>query len=127
MCGHFYDVDNDLADYWFRVWNPLIRFRSKKLPCLHVHELGWAKFGFGYDESSDTFKAVAVICDRNAKEDSQRTKVKVYRVGDSCWRDIQSFPAFPLVRNEGKFICSTLNWLAIRNLSGSYAYSDCFT
>ena len=125
LCGNFYDVDDNLAEYWFRVWNPVTRFRSKKSPCLRVdlrvNQLGCAKFGFGYDGSSDTYKVVAVLCDRNAMEDS---RVKVYSLGDSFWRDIQSFPAFPLtVGNEGKFVNGTLNWLAIRNLSGSYAWN----
>ena len=63
---------------------------------------------------------VAVLCDRNAREDSQRTEVKVYCMGGSCWRDIQSFPAFPIeVPNGGGcFISGTLNWLGIWNLNG---------
>ncbi|OIV98335.1 hypothetical protein TanjilG_16662 [Lupinus angustifolius] len=112
--------ENQIGQHWVRFWNPAIRLKSRKSPFLqvdlHANELGSTKFGFGYDKSSDTYKVVAVLCNRNAMEDSERTQVKVYNMGDQCWRDIQTFPAFPTnFRNGGRFLNGTLNWLAIRN------------
>ncbi|CAL0304840.1 unnamed protein product [Lupinus luteus] len=112
--------EDKIGQHWVRFWNPVIRLKSRKSPFLQVdlraNELGSTKFGFGYDKSSDSYKVVAVLCNRNANEDSERTQVKVYTMGDHCWRDIQAFPAFPIIfRNGGRFMNGTLNWLAIRN------------
>ncbi|XP_019419487.1 PREDICTED: F-box/kelch-repeat protein At3g23880-like [Lupinus angustifolius] len=114
---HF--VDDEVIGFQVRFWNPALRLRSKKSPSLHLnwsdYEYGPARYGFGYDNSSDTYK-VAVI-----SLGSENTVVEVLSMGDNRWRKILSFPAFPfLCQLYGKFLSGTLNWLAL-NKSG-YRY-----
>ncbi|XP_057746890.1 F-box/kelch-repeat protein At3g23880-like [Arachis stenosperma] len=107
-----YHPNNDICDIWLRLWNPLIGFISENSPCLRVN-LPIA-FGFGYDESSDSYKVVTVI--RNS---SGTVTAQVYSFGGSSWKTINSFPAFPFsVENNGHFIGGTLNWLGLRNPHG---------
>ncbi|RYR20658.1 hypothetical protein Ahy_B03g065855 [Arachis hypogaea] len=102
-------------DFQFRLWNPLTGFSSVKSPPLHVKSD--ASFGFGYDESSDGYKVAAVYI--NYTDNSWETTVEVYRFGSSSWRNIDSFPAFPIaIEEDGMYVGGTLNWLALQNTKG---------
>lgn len=96
-----------------------MRLRSKKSPCLRVTSstdvFVPTRFGFGYDNSSDTYKVVAVILG------SKNIIVKVHSMGDNCWRKILSFPEFPILGQiDGIFLSGTLNWLALGVPGSSY-------
>ena len=113
------EYKGDECHYWVRFWNPTTRSRSGKSPCLHVNirRQGYAfgirrriKFGFGYDDSTDTYKVVAILYDGKTGEH----ELRVHSKGDSCWRKSLRCPAFPfLYQIEGQFVCGTLNWLGI--------------
>lgn len=116
----FYMAHNvTYQDYSIYFWNPSTRKVSKKLGSFiystpidqsYVH-LNSFRFAFGFDDSTKTYKVVAfhVELEYNASE------VKVFTLGGSCWRNIQSFPVIPLnwVDSNGVHVSGTLNWLAI--------------
>jgi F-box interacting protein len=68
------------------------------------------EFVFGYDNSTDTYKVVALNSDGN--------DVRVFTLGDNVWRTIKSFPVDTLLLLSSSGICngaylsSTVNWLA---------------
>ncbi|CAL0324321.1 unnamed protein product [Lupinus luteus] len=121
--GEFEVAEYDCGEYWFRFWNPTLGLRSKKSPllCVDLDHFDAIECGFGYDKASDTYKVVAILSNTSAKEDSERTQVKVYTLGDHCWRDIQPFPAFPYnFEKQGRFLSGTINTLALQNFSPGY-------
>ncbi|CAJ2670631.1 unnamed protein product [Trifolium pratense] len=82
----------------FSLWNPATRKISKNLGWMWIpyrnHELGYFDFTFGYDASTRDYKVVAFR--GNVNEGSWKSEVKVFSVGDNCWRNIQSFPVVVL-------------------------------
>ncbi|OIV95069.1 hypothetical protein TanjilG_10889 [Lupinus angustifolius] len=95
---------------WVRFWNPATRLRSTKSPSIRVHLTTLFVFGFGYDNVTNTYKVVVVLCNEKS------TQVKVYKMGDGCWRTVQSLPIVPIPRiNYGVHFNGTLNWLALSN------------
>ncbi|GAU18258.1 hypothetical protein TSUD_176000 [Trifolium subterraneum] len=100
---------------WLRFWNPATRKISDKLGSdfyFDDNRYGWkydSKFVFGYDDSTDTYKVVAVNLFSN--------KVRVFSLGDNVWRTIQSLPMVTLrllnnsVVYDGVHLCCTINWL----------------
>ncbi|KAJ1382589.1 F-box associated interaction domain [Sesbania bispinosa] len=89
-----------LIDYRFYLWNPATRLRSQKSPCLSIpSSVSDPEFGFGYDSLSDTYKVVAIFCYFNSMDESV-VEMKVYNIGDNCWRDIiQIGLFFPVTLN----------------------------
>ncbi|XP_057444659.1 F-box/kelch-repeat protein At3g23880-like [Lotus japonicus] len=89
-----------------RLWNPARRLSSQVSPPLYLLEPNYYTFGFGYDCLNDTYKTVAV----NRKE----RVVRVYDMGGTCWRMIQSFPA-PAIElvslQNGVYVRGSLNWI----------------
>ncbi|XLT41662.1 hypothetical protein HN873_072954 [Arachis hypogaea] len=114
-----YHPNNHICDIWFRLLNPLTGFISENSPCLSVSM--HTAFGFGYDESSDSYKVVTVI-----RDSSGTVTAQVYSFGGSSWKRANSFPAFPFsVEDNGHFIGGTLNWLGLRNPhGGAYDWAD---
>jgi len=113
---------------WFRFWNPATRIRSKivgslrySIPSDDIDMLTFLcrfKFTFGYESLSKTYKVVAFCVNKNEGE------VKVFSLGNNCWRDIQSFPLNllpprrrrgPCCLNDGVHFRGTINWLAMYN------------
>ncbi|XP_058736879.1 F-box/kelch-repeat protein At3g23880-like isoform X1 [Vicia villosa] len=98
---------------WLRLWNPATNTLSEKLG---YQTNFYCRFTFGYDISTDSYKAVAFSAN----------KVKVFRFGDNVWRNIECFPVVPFdveatrlschpfVYN-GVYVSGAINWLAIRN------------
>ncbi|XLT78166.1 hypothetical protein HN873_034440 [Arachis hypogaea] len=113
LCDH----NNGVCDIWFRLWNPLTGFVSENSPCLRVNV--YNSLGFGYDESSDSYKVVTLIRDS--------VTAQVYSFRGSSWKTINSLPAFLLFAEDinGHFIGGTLNWLVLRNPHGpGYDWAD---
>ncbi|XLR05803.1 hypothetical protein S83_072001 [Arachis hypogaea] len=111
---------NDICYICFRLLNPLTGFISENSPCLRVNVHN--SFGFGYDESSDSYKVVTLI-----RDSSGIVTAQVYSFGGSSWKTINSLPAFLYFAEDtsGHFIGGTLNWLALRNLHGDdYDWAD---
>jgi F-box interacting protein len=119
------DVHNNEA--WLRFWNPATRTISDKSGYFHydMYKLKRWKFTFGYDNSTETYKVVALHSDYNLT-----TAVQVLSFGDNIWRNIQSFNArllqflFP---NNGSYcdvhLNCTVNWLAyIKNDDFDYKF-----
>ncbi|XP_058739618.1 F-box/kelch-repeat protein At3g23880-like [Vicia villosa] len=100
---------------WF--WNPSLRLKSEYSPTLSfmcpnrsVHH------GFGYDDSRDTYKVVAVFWDHTL----QKWEGRVHCMGDSYWRKTLACPDFPTLL--GPLVCvpfvnGSVNWLALNNLN----------
>nr|AFK35561.1 unknown [Lotus japonicus] len=72
----------------FRFWNPATRLWSKKSPTLIMDRM---LFGFGYDDSSDTYKVVGIAISLRG-----HWETAVYCMGDSCLREISSKPSLGL-------------------------------
>ena len=44
-------------------------------------------------------------------------------MGETCWRNIESFPALPIQSlNEGVYTSSTLNWFTLPNFTLGYEW-----
>ncbi|XP_045797809.1 F-box/kelch-repeat protein At3g23880-like [Trifolium pratense] len=104
-------------------WNPATRTTSKKLGSSlcdsNWPDLGIFHFTFGYDASTRTYKVVAFRANENGG--LWKSQVKVFSLGDNCWRNIQSFPVVPFNwlniscrrLNDGVHFSGTVNWLAL--------------
>jgi len=106
--------------YWFCLWNPATRTMSDELGLFWDYKslLGPFKFSFGCDYLTGTYKVVALNTESNEEKETEfeglwRSKVRVFSLGDFCWREIQSFPLVPLIGNDGVHLSGTVNWLAI--------------
>ncbi|XLT15004.1 hypothetical protein HN51_060694 [Arachis hypogaea] len=110
--ARFLDPINGIIDIWFHLLNPLTGLISENSPCLRVNV--HTAFGFGYDESSDSYKVVTAT-----RDSSGTVTAQVYSFGGSSWKRANSFPAFPFsVEDNGQFIGGTLNWLGLCNPHG---------
>ncbi|XP_052117243.1 F-box/kelch-repeat protein At3g23880 [Arachis duranensis] len=99
--------------YSLHVNDWVVGYISENSPCLRVNMLN--ALGFGYDESSGSYKVLAIIWDSSGTLITQ-----VYSFGGSSWKRIKSFPAFPFsCQDNGYFIGGTLNWIALRNPHGA--------
>ncbi|GAU18257.1 hypothetical protein TSUD_175990 [Trifolium subterraneum] len=104
-----------IREICIRFWNPSLRLKSKEAPTLTVIPASVnLNLGFGYDDSTDTYKVVAVFWDRTAK----KMEGRVHCMGDSCWRKTLACPDFPILLGIGLFVNDSINWLAIDNLKG---------
>ncbi|KAH1260176.1 F-box/kelch-repeat protein [Glycine max] len=118
--------EDEFEEYWVRFWNPATRAMSADSPHLRVHSSNYklgdiaVKHAFGYDDSSDTYKVLAILF--NVK--SQDWELRVHCMGDDTgWRNVLTCSAFPILQQVyGQFVSGTLNWLALNNSSGSDHY-----
>lgn len=120
-----FDVRELEREFRYRLWNPATDIMSEYSPplCIQFKDNNntyypW-KCGFGFDDSSDTYKVVALLCDIK----SQTKEIKVHCLGDTCWRKTSNFPAFPVL-GEGHFACGTVNWLALRVSSFQWRWQN---
>jgi len=113
--------------YWLRFLNPATRTRSKKLGSLcystpvYAYFSYYSKFTFGYDASTRTHKVVKVHAEK--KEGLWKNEVKVFSIGNNCWRNIQSVPLnwfndqSRLGRfNDGVHFSGTINWMTYKSI-----------
>jgi F-box interacting protein len=98
---------NNAGGYSLYLWNPATRSLSNKIEFVHCdHWPHWWNYGFGYDNSTGTYKIVSLCL--LSKE------VRVLSIGDNVWRNIQSFPDTHLIiSNRGVYANGSLNWLTI--------------
>lgn len=115
----FSDFGCELIEYWVQFWNPATKVMSQVSPRLRLNSSDYinysyfVKCGFGFDDSCNTYKVVAILLDRKLQE----REVRVHCMGDTCWRKILTFPVFPILGGpDGKFAGGTLNWLACQVL-----------
>ncbi|KAK7338965.1 hypothetical protein VNO77_19599 [Canavalia gladiata] len=97
--------------HWIRFWNPATRSISPKSPPLYLDYDSYTNFGFGYDNWSDTYKAVAI------NFSAEGTQVRVYSKGAKCWRSIRCFHVLTVDVKDGVYVSGTLNWLALQKVS----------
>jgi len=113
--GYSYHETTGYKKVWFRLWNPATRTISDKLGC-NGYRYKWnnTKFVFGYDNSAEIYKVVAVCRGyaqrKNTKE--RTTKVRVLSLSDNVWRTIQTFPVQINDVEDGVHLNCTVNWLA---------------
>ncbi|KAK7338951.1 hypothetical protein VNO77_19585 [Canavalia gladiata] len=117
------NVRRGFNEHWVRFWNPAMKKKSAKSPCLRVKRINCrpesCRFGFGYDDLTDSYKVVAAVFGR------KKTEVKLYCMGDTCWRTILSFPVFPFLNQiDGMFMKGTINWLALNKPGSDYCWKS---
>jgi F-box interacting protein len=98
----------------FGLWNPATRKTYREfgfLPWGNPYNFGIFDFTFGYDASRRDYKIVAFRA--NEIEGSWKSEVKVFSVGDNCWRNIESFKYRECVIDDGVHFSGTVNWLAV--------------
>ncbi|CAL5192231.1 unnamed protein product [Lathyrus oleraceus] len=116
-------------DYWFQLWNPATRTKSPNFGFLRLFrnrpdcpssvENGYYKFVFGCDNSTGTYKIMASRYNRR----EMRSHARILNLGDDVWRDIESFPVYPMYLDSayktygdfGIYFKNTVNWLAVQN------------
>jgi len=119
LVGTSFDGSYSYKDLFLRFWNPATRTLSDKLGCLgdgdndvslcKSHSL---KFAFGYDNSSDTYKAVYFILDT--------TIVRVFSISNNVWRSIQNSPVASLRYSAVVHLSGSVISVAIRNYTTKY-------
>lgn len=139
LCFLFGSISMTLAgnvtayqNHWFRFRNPSTRTTSKELGLFRYSFLMESKnqrsaifkFMFGYDDSHETYKVVAFRVQGDLDNiASWKSEVKVYRLNDNCWRNVQGFHVIPFkwldysrtshYNNHGVHLSGTINWLAV--------------
>ncbi|XP_045802594.1 F-box/kelch-repeat protein At3g23880-like [Trifolium pratense] len=102
---------------YVQLWNPTIRFKSKKSQTLHSYDKRmWVKYhGFGYDHINDKYKLLVVVYLDIASYDSEKV-TKIYTFGGTSWTTIENFPSAPgyVTSFAGKFVSGTLDWLIVK-------------
>ncbi|KAK7347490.1 hypothetical protein VNO80_22021 [Phaseolus coccineus] len=115
LCLHDSLSIDECEEHWVHFWNPATRILSEPSPCLRLHSHVYRtksccmKFGFGYDDRSDTYKVVAIISDTRIRQ----MKVMVYGMGDTCWKNILTCPSFFTFQQVGYYLSATVNWLGV--------------
>jgi F-box interacting protein len=88
---------------WLCFWNPATRTISNTLGYRSTVSFDPFEFTFGYDDSTDTYKVVAL------------QEGKVFSLGDNVWKNIQSFPVNYKHLNKGVHLSGSINWLTLHN------------
>ncbi|XP_020229884.1 F-box/kelch-repeat protein At3g23880 [Cajanus cajan] len=124
ICSFF--ITDHYIKYWVRFWNPATRIMSEDSPHIvlfaseYQNEPYYLKFGFGFDDSSDTYKVVMILLDFQ----SHKRETRVLIMGDSSWKKTLTCSLFPLPDQVvGQLVSGTLNWLALSSIgNGPYCY-----
>jgi len=122
LLGYSY-VALDTYSMWLRFWNPATRKISDRLGSFDDFNYGSnsRRFVFCYDNSSDTYKVVALHYNRNVS--NPMVEVSIFTLGDNVWRTIQTLSLVPLqllysywrMYDGVQFNC-TVNWLACNQI-----------
>ncbi|CAN4092894.1 unnamed protein product [Withania somnifera] len=110
--------DNDLV-----LWNPSIRL-FKKLPDCRLRFVNSGNaiptsviYGFGYDESSDDYKVVGVLCiERN--NILHHVEVEIYSLKSDSWRSKDDITDGVELIKPCKFVNGKLHW--VNNVIGGF-------
>ena len=112
---------DEFEEYWVRFWNPSTRLMGEDSPHIRIrfgdHNYPYLfMFGFGYDDWSDRYQVVFL------DNKLQKMEVRVYYLGDSCWRNTLTCNAFPALSVHGAYVCGHLNWLALPKCGPGYRW-----
>ncbi|XP_027118914.1 F-box/kelch-repeat protein At3g23880 [Coffea arabica] len=117
----------------FVLWNPSTR-KSKTLPNFSFEKTSEHKFyascGFGYDETNDDYKVVAVTCYCAEDWEPFASEVKVYSTKADTWRRIGDFPGgYPMdgSRYCGTFAAGKVHWVLNRAFCPYVVFLDLAT
>ncbi|XP_058784940.1 F-box/kelch-repeat protein At3g23880-like [Vicia villosa] len=106
-----------LADFhntFVVLWNPSIR-KFKELPLFEKPQVaGSAKFGFGYDHLSHSYKVVVLYNSYRCDIIEDTIKIKIYNSRTNSWRSFQKLPFTTEFGPDqsGVHVSGTINWLA---------------
>lgn len=96
------------------IWNPTIR-KSKELVDPKWGESFYTKYGFGYDDLHDDYKAIFVdfCCKSYGDDDNVRTLVNIYSLRTDSWKTVHDqLQGIYLVNLYGKFVNGKVYWVA---------------
>ncbi|CAH8361997.1 unnamed protein product [Eruca vesicaria subsp. sativa] len=100
----------------FYLWNPTIKLQKRLAGSdLETRDEVVVNYGFGYDESEDDYKIVALLQQRH----QLKTEALVYSTRQKLWRST-CFPCGLVLANKsrsGIYINGTLNWAATHSSS----------
>ncbi|CAJ2661716.1 unnamed protein product [Trifolium pratense] len=101
----------DLNQGYVKLWNPCIRFESKKSPIIDCYDkyMLITYHGFGYDHVNDKYKVLVRV--RRGRSRFIEYVTKMYTFGENSWTTIHDFRGAPPSSWIGKFVRGTLNWL----------------
>lgn len=100
------------------LWNPSLK-KSKPLPSSNIRlkDGGYVIYGFGYDESTDDYKVVSLLCVYRIGG-VYESEVKVYSLKEDSWRKIEDFKGGAPLDETGKYACGKIHW-AVSESPGS--------
>jgi len=104
-------------EHSFRFMNPTTKTTKFEAVSLRPHI--YFKFGFGYDNSTDTYNMVMLrFCPVGDVGGQVRNTGKVFTLGVNIWKDIQSLPVVAvfhpksiLVDYNSEYLSNSLSWL----------------
>ncbi|QCE12079.1 hypothetical protein DEO72_LG10g3320 [Vigna unguiculata] len=110
----------------FQLWNPAtkkyVTYPNSSLKVFKEEKV--AMLGFGYDNSTHTYKVVAIVSHMDSKYSRSFRSVICSLNDESNWRDIQNFPVNPAgVEANGIYLNNTINWLGRPNSNDSKYHS----
>jgi len=88
---------------------------STPSPCLrlsfpiYLTQSYCVKWGFGYDDRSDTYKVVVMILDTK----TLKMNVRVYCMGDTCWKNVSTCHSYYTFEQVGTSLSGTVNWIGL--------------
>ncbi|CAJ1967971.1 unnamed protein product [Sphenostylis stenocarpa] len=121
-------IGDEFSDHWVRFWNPSTRIMSEDSPRIRLHHGDYKgpllyKFGFGYDDRSESYKVVVL------DYKSEKMEVRVHCLGDNCWRNTLTCDVFPIpaVCRGAACVSGTMNWLGLAKSSSGYQKQELIT
>ncbi|WVZ04813.1 hypothetical protein V8G54_018159 [Vigna mungo] len=100
----------------FDFWNPATTeiYENPHSPLKLDEKEYAAMLGFGYDNSTHTYKVVVIVGPQNFEEYQAFRSIILSMNEEIRWREIEEFPADPTtVEGDGIYINNSLNWLGI--------------
>ncbi|XP_049365956.1 F-box/kelch-repeat protein At3g23880-like [Solanum verrucosum] len=108
------------------IWNPTLK-KSKKVLYPKLGTSFYNKYGFGYDESSDDYKAVFVDYYRNSYNDDvskMKTVISIYSLRTDSWTILHDeLQGVFLLNHSGKFVNGKIYWAASTHIGNYDVYN----
>ncbi|CAH1434355.1 unnamed protein product [Lactuca virosa] len=117
-CNGLFLIANKVDDLF--IWNPSTR-RSNRLPCSGSRGRP-RKYEFGYDESSDDYKVVAIYYVYKG-EAVYNAIVKIYSLKTGNWKRIGDFHNGFSMDCCVKYLNGVLHWTSIQDSGSSYSWT----